>query len=98
MNVKHDNIDSLPGMTPTSFSNLVADNTYDGVQTDLLCSIDGKTKFSKPETPAQKVNLDSTNFNVLTTSNCKQARNGENGTPKKLDNSFVIVTKLNRSS
>lgn len=93
MNIKHGNIDSLPGLTPTPFSNLAADNTYDGERAPLLCSIDGKKKFKKKETPAQKVNLNSTNFNVLTTSNCKQAKGSV-----KLDNSFVIVTKLNRSS
>lgn len=93
MNVKHANIEKLPEMTPTSFSYLVADNTYDGKRKALLCSIAGKTDFIKSDTPAKKVELNSTHFNVLTTSNCKQARS-----PVKLDNSFVIVTKLNLSS
>lgn len=93
MNVKHDNIETLRGVTPTSFSKLVADNTYNGERKALLCSIAGKTDFIKSDTPAKKVELNSTHFNVLTTSNCKQARR-----PVKLDNSFVIVTKSNVSS
>lgn len=104
MNVKNDEteLNDLP-TTPFQDNKFYRDNYYNGDQiyedptyedsVPLLCSIKDKKKFSVSETPTQKVSLDSTNFSVLTTSNCKQARRG-----KKLDNSFVIVTKSKHPS